>query len=70
MKKQTMEHKRLMGERQADSDGFTYYYGKYNTYPCTRSANIKRQIRNDKRSVKASEDTRILKELKDEEEDA
>lgn len=65
--KKSPEFKRMMGHRQADNDGFTYYYGKYNNYETGRSENTKRQIRNDKRSVRAKEDRRILKEILEEE---
>jgi hypothetical protein len=61
--KQTIENKMMMGDRQLNDDGFTYPYGRVKTFKSSRSESIKRQIRNDKRSVKAKELTRIKKEF-------
>ena len=64
MKKKTVEFKRLMGFRQADSDGFTYSYGHF-PFNKTKGyrATVKRCIRNDRRSVKARENRRIKADL-------
>lgn len=61
--KKTIEFKRLMGFRQADSDGFTYSYGHY-PFNATNGHRdiVKRCIRNDKRSVKARELRRVRSE--------
>lgn len=56
------EFKKMIGHRMNDSDGFTYPYGAAKHGEKTkksRSASIKRQIRNDKRSVKQQIDKRI-----------
>ncbi len=61
----TPEMKRLHGIRQSDDDGFTYVAGKHKAGRVKRSRNknqTARCIRNDKRSVKASENKRIMKE--------
>ena len=51
------EFKRMMGDRQSLSDGFTYDYGKYDAFKCrTRDkTRIKRCVRADKRKVKNNE---------------
>ena len=60
------EFKKLMGHRRMDNDGFTYVYGAVKDGSRTnRSANrasTKREIRNDKRSVKAKTLKRVLDE--------
>lgn len=60
--KQTPEFKKLMGQRQADSDGFTYPYGRFNFNGAIKSLSVDRQRRNDKRSVKAKTWKRIKNE--------
>lgn len=61
------EFKKMMGHRKQDSDGFTYVYGAVkdgsHTNHSSNRVGVKRQIRNDKRSVKAEALRRILKEL-------
>jgi hypothetical protein len=60
------EFKKMMGNRKRDDDGFTYIYGAIKDGSKTnRSANrasVKREIRNDKRSVKAKTLKRIFDE--------
>lgn len=60
--KKLPEFKKLMGYRQADSDGFTYPYGKYNFNGSVKSQSVDSQRRNDKRSVKAKAWKRIKNE--------
>ena len=62
MTRKTIEQKTIMGYRAMNSDGFEYPYGKYKFGENTRSESIKRQIRNDKRSIRAKEDARIKAE--------
>jgi hypothetical protein len=57
-----VERRRLMGFRASDSDGFTYSHGRFPFNRTGSSQSVKRQIRNDKRSVKAREDRRIMRE--------
>ena len=58
------EFKKLMGQRQMDNDGFTYVYGAVKdgskTNRSSNRASTKREIRNDKRSVKAKALKRIF----------
>jgi hypothetical protein len=50
------EFKKMMGHREMDSDGFTYVYGAIKdgskVNHTGNRASVKRQRRNDKRSVK------------------
>jgi hypothetical protein len=62
----TPESKVLFGHRENDDDGFTYVAGKHKAGRVKRTRNkliTSRCIRNDKRSVKASETKRMLKEF-------
>lgn len=49
--------KKMMGERQRNSDGFTYDYGRFIYYGNSNrdKTRIKRSLRNDKRRVKNDE---------------
>ena len=61
----TIEYKQLHGFREADSDGFTYVYGKHKQGRIKRTRNRQRTIklvRHDKRAVKARETQRMLRE--------
>jgi hypothetical protein len=61
----TPEMKALHGLRQSDDDGFTYVAGKHKAGRIKRTRNkmkTSRCMRNDKRSVKAREMKRMLKE--------
>ncbi len=60
----TPEFKKMMGGRRMDSDGFTYIYGAIKDGSSVRpaTASTKKQIRSDKRSVKAKEMKRMLTE--------
>ena len=61
----TPEMKIMHGNRQSDSDDFTYVSGKYKDGRIKRTRNknqTARCIRNDKRSVKAAETRRVFKE--------
>lgn len=62
--KKSPEFRMMMGDRQANSDGFTYDYGKYKAYKCRnrRKAHIHRCRRKDKHTVKVRELRRINKE--------
>lgn len=64
----TPEFKRMIGSRMQDSDGFTYVYGAVKDGSSVRpaTASTRRQIRNDKRSVRAQEMKRIMRESSDE----
>jgi len=63
----SIEFKKMLGDRKRNDDGFTYGYGKTNEYSTTYRHNESkaRCRRNDKRSVKQKEDRRIQKELFD-----
>jgi len=58
------EFKEMMGHRKSDDDGFTYVYGAIKDGSTVRpaTATTKRQIRNDKRSVKARALRRIFQD--------
>ncbi|HIE1217668.1 TPA: hypothetical protein ACXJRX_000895 [Serratia marcescens] len=61
----TIEYRRLHGQRQSDDDGFTYVHGKHKAGRVKRTRNRQstiRQVRADKRSVKAAEIKRQLAE--------
>jgi hypothetical protein len=61
----TPEQRILHGQRESDDDGFTYVAGKHKAGRVKRTRNKQataRCIRNDKRSVKAAETQRMLKE--------
>lgn len=61
----TPEQRILHGHRESDDDGFTYVAGKHKAGRVKRSRNRQatdRCIRSDKRSVKAAEIQRMLKE--------
>lgn len=61
----TIEERLLHGRRQSDDDGFTYVHGKHKAGRIKRTRNRKstiRQVRADKRSVKASSRKRQLAE--------
>lgn len=57
------EFKKMMGEREKDSDGFTYSYGRFKFNRSAKPTKTRdRCIRNDKRSVKAAELKQIEKD--------
>lgn len=61
----TPEMKRLHGHREMDDDGFTYVAGAHKSGRVKRTRNrnsAARCMRSDKRSVKAAETKRMLKE--------
>lgn len=61
----TPEQRILHGQRESDDDGFTYVAGKHKAGRVKRTRNrnaTARNMRNDKRSVKAAEMKRMLKE--------
>lgn len=72
--KKSPEFKQMMGLRQLNDDGFTYRYGKHrNGYSVAAKRDIDsigKQVRADKRSVRAAELRRIQKELRDEHEES
>lgn len=52
------EMKLMLGNRESNSDGFTYIHGKFKQGRIKRSRNknhAAKMVRNDKRSVKAKE---------------
>lgn len=62
----TPEMKRLHGRRESDDDGFTYVHGCHKAGRKKRSRNrnsTARNVRNDKRSVKAAETKRMLNDF-------
>lgn len=62
----TPEMKVLHGYRESDDDGFTYVAGKHKAGRKKRSRNknlTARCIRNDKRSVKQAEISRMFKDF-------
>ena len=65
MTRKTIEFRRLMGFRESDSDGFTYSHGRFPFNRTGSSQSVKRQIRNDKHSMKAREDRRIKAEAEE-----
>lgn len=66
MAKKTPESKKMMGDRNMNSDGFTYVYGAVRdggaTGKTAQRPSVKRSIRSDKRGVKNKEIKRINKE--------
>lgn len=69
-KSRSPEFKKMMGHRQQDDDGFTYRYGRhrngYNVSAKRDIDSIGKQVRSDKRSVRAAETRRINRELVEE----
>lgn len=64
----TPEMKRLHGQRESDDDGFTYVAGAHKAGRVKRTRNrnsTARNMRNDKRSVKAAETKRMFSESVD-----
>ena len=61
----TPEQRILHGQRESDDDGFTYVAGKHKAGRVKRTRNrnaTARNMRNDKRSVKAAEMKLMLKQ--------
>ncbi len=71
-KSKSPEMKQLLGHREDDDDGFTYLYGKskggYGVKSKRNIDSIGKQVRHDKRAVKAAEIRRIENEI-DQEQD-
>lgn len=74
------EQTRMLGNREADDDGFTYVYGKYKAadrfgeggFRVKTKRNIDsigKQVRYDKRAVKAAERRREQREQQQEEDE-
>jgi hypothetical protein len=63
--KKDPEFKKMIGIRKRNSDGFSYVYGSVKDGSTVRpaSALTKRQIRDDKRSVKSKTMIRIFEEI-------